>query len=293
MRYVIIGGKRINNMGEGTTRIEVKNDKGELVTMGIDNQLKEALDVAKARVKKDWDYVAVIAGLSGAGKSTFTRNTLAKYCCPWFSDKYTAMTDKQFIHITKYCKPKSAVILDESFASMNTKLIFSPEYLRIINHLQIIRQKNLYIFLCLPNYFDLGKNMAIFRSSHLFVTYAQESGERGYFLAFGREQKRILYVKGMKYMDYYAQDPNFKGRFYKNAAVNSEETYIQMKLDNLQEKDRKIKKVAAKDYSIHRAILKLQVEKGLSLREIGKLFEMSHVTAGLMIKDYKKFMKPD
>lgn len=53
-----------------------------------------------------------------SGKSTLARNTLAKYCCPWFSDKYTAMTDREFIHITKYCRNNSAVLLDESWKSV-------------------------------------------------------------------------------------------------------------------------------------------------------------------------------
>lgn len=280
-------------MGEGTTKVFVKNFKGEDAPITIDNQLKSALDIAKARVKKDWDYVGVICGLSGAGKSTFARNTVAKYCCPWFSDKYTAMTDKEFIYITKKCRPNSSVVLDESFASMNTKLIFSPEFIRIVNHLQIIRQKNLYIFLCLPNFFDLGKSMAIFRSSHLFVTYAQEDGSRGYFLAFGREEKRKLYVKGSKFMDYYAEDPNFKGRFFKNAFVNDEEAYLKKKMDNLQEKDRKVK-VKGKDYyKIHEAMQKLYAQEKMNMIKIGKLFGVTQETVRLMIRDFERYMKED
>lgn len=280
-------------MGEGTTKIFVKNPEGENVPLTIDNQLRTALDIAKSRVKQNWDYVGIIAGLSGAGKSTMARNTLAKYCCPWFSDKYTAMTDKEFIYITKHCKKFSSVILDESFASMNTKLTFSPEYLRIINHLQIIRQKNLYIFLCLPNFFDLGKNMAIFRSSHLFVTYAQESGQRGYFLAFGREEKRKLYVKGAKFMDYYAEDPNFKGRFYKNASVNDEKVYEKKKLDNLLNIDKKVKAIVIKDYKVHSAMHKLNIENKMTTREIGKIFKVNHSTVVQMIKEYLNYIKED
>lgn len=280
-------------MGLGTSKIWVKNPKGILVPMTLDNQLKEALDIAKLRVKKDWDYVSVIAGLPGGGKSTFARNTLAKYCCPWFSDKYTAMTDKEFIHITKHCKNNSSVILDESFASMNTKLVFSPEYIRVINHLQIIRQKNLYLFLCLPNFFDLGKNIAIFRTSHLFVTYAQEDGRRGYFLAFGREEKRKLYVKGAKYMDYYAEEPNFKGMFYKNAAVNDEEVYLKKKMDNLQERDRKVK-IKGKDYyKNHELMYNLREKEGWTQEKIGKLFGITKQTVGQMIKDYLKYLEED
>jgi D-alanyl-D-alanine carboxypeptidase len=135
--------------------------------------------------------------------------------------------------------------------------------------------------------------MAIFRSSHLFVTYAQESGERGYFLAFGREQKRKLYVKGNKFMDYYAEDPNFKGRFYKNASVNNEKEYEEKKYKNLMETDKKFKAIAVKSYSTHKAMLKLNVEKGMGQREIGKIFGVSQVTVLEMIREYNNYVKDD
>lgn len=197
--------------------VKVKVGSQELY---IDQNLKDNLDeVIKVVTTKDFDYVSIIAGTPGIGKSTFTQ-TLAKYCCPWFDENHIAFTDESFIRITNECKPFSSVILDESFQSLNTKASMTSEFMRIINHLQIIRQKNLFLFLCLPNYFDLAKGVAIYRSHHLFVCYSPEYGTRGYFAAYSRDAKKNLYINGKKFMNYNATKPNFRGRFTKQRVLD-------------------------------------------------------------------------
>lgn len=200
----------------------------------INHHLKDTLDMAIERVTKhNWDYVCVIAGLPGSGKSTFAR-TPAKYCCKWFDESYIAFTGDDFIRITNDCPKYSSVILDESFQSMNSKVTMTEDFLRIINHLQIIRQKNLFIFLCLPNFFDLSKNIAVFRTSHLFVVYATDEGQRGRFMAFGRKQKRKLYILGNRFMDYDCVRSNFNGSFSLNPTIINDKLYEDMKMSHLQ-----------------------------------------------------------
>lgn len=202
--------------------------------MYIDKNLAENLDVAKLRVtEKNWDYVPIVAGYPGSGKSTLAKGTIAPYCCPWFDKSYIAFSDEDFIKITNSAPEYSAVVLDESFASLNSRVTMTSAFLRIINHLQILRQKHLFIILCLPNFFDLSKGIAIFRASHLFVTYASKEGDRGRFLAFGRDTKRRLYVKGCKFMNYNAVKSDFIGRFTKNKNIISEEKYDKLKLKHL------------------------------------------------------------
>jgi len=199
----------------------------------IDGILKENLDVAIHRVKKqNWDYVAIISGIPGSGKSTFSR-TIARYCCPWFNEKYIAFTSEEFVKITNNCPEYSAVVLDESFQSMNARVTMTKAFLRIVNHLQIIRQKHLFILLCLPNFFDLSKNIAIFRSSHLFITYSSTDGLRGRFLAFSRDGKRRLYIKGGKFLDYNAIKSNFRGKYSRNPNIIDERVYEKMKIQHL------------------------------------------------------------
>lgn len=249
-------------------------DIGNKKTMFIDGLLQKSLDIAINRVKKkNWDYVAVVAGYSGAGKSTLAR-TIAKYCCPWFDENYIAFTGKEFVKLTNNAPEYSAIILDESFQSLNTRNVMNPEFQKIINHLQIIRQKHLFIILCLPNFFELTKGVAIFRSSHLFVVYADDDGDRGRFLAFGRDKKRLLYIKGAKYMDYGCEKANFFARFSRNQDIVDESKYEEMKRNHLMEQEeKKVNKMETKaDLKKKAAIVKLSKEKQWKATEIAELF---------------------
>lgn len=204
-------------------------------------QLHAALEEVKQVVGtteykgKDWDYVAIVAGNPGVGKSNFAQNC-ARFCCDWFNEDYIAFTADEFIEITNDCPKNSAVVLDESFASLNTGVSRSSDFLKIINHLQLIRQKNLYIFLCLPNFFDLAKGISIYRSHHLFVCYSQKFGDRGTFAAYGRSKKRLLYIKGKTFMDYAIEMPNFRGDFRESKCIDHEK-YESRKAEHLRLQD--------------------------------------------------------
>lgn len=209
-----------------------KNWKGEACEYHIDDNLHKNLTEVKEVVsKKDFDYVCIVAGLPGMGKSNFAIS-LCRYFDKNFSLDNIAMSDTEFIEITTKAKPRSAIMLDESFASLNSRISMTSSFLRIINHLQIIRQKNLFIVLCLPNFFDLQKGISIYRSSHLFVVYGEKFGHRGSFAAWGREEKKMLYINGLKYMNYHAVKPNFRGRFVKQKAID-EEAYKEKKMLHL------------------------------------------------------------
>lgn len=208
----------------------------------IDLNVKNALDIAKDRVlNRNYDYLCCTAGFSGVGKSTFIIFTAAPYCCPWFDLSYVAFTADQFIEICNNAPRNSAVVLDECFEALNSRTGMSKEFLKIFNHLQIIRQRNLFIFLNLPNFFDLNKNVALFRINHLFVCYEnQKTGKRGGVLGFGRDTKRTLYVKGSKYCDYNAVRANFRAEFRPNKHLYDGKIYEKMKLKHLLDQNKKI-----------------------------------------------------
>jgi len=209
-----------------------KDWKGEPCEFYLDGYMKSNLDRVKEVVqKKDWDYVAIVAGNPGTGKSNFSQS-LAKYCCPWFDETYIAFDTDDFVRITNNCPKNSSIILDESFQGLNSRVTMTSGFNKIVNHLQIIRQKNLFIFLCLPNYFDLAKGIAIFRSTHLFVCYSPKYGDRGTFMAFDGERKKSLYVLGGKFMNYKAVKANFIGRFTRQKGID-ENKYIELKNKHL------------------------------------------------------------
>lgn len=264
-------------------KIGVK-ENGSPKIMRLDTLIRIELDKVKVRVKKkNWDYVALVAGIPGSGKSTLAR-TFARYFCKWFDESYIAFTGDEFIDITNNCPEYSSVILDESFASLNSKVSMSEDFVKIINHLQIIRQKHLFIFLCLPNFFDLAKGISIFRSSHLFVTYADGEGNRGHFLVFDRDNKRKLYVRGGKYMDYNAQKANFYARFWENNDIINLKLYEDMKNRHLlAQNEKELKKITNKS-SRDEILFRLHKEHGWSAVDLSSLAQIDKSVVYKLLK---------
>jgi len=210
-------------------------DDGTPAQCTMDGYLKDNLiPVKDAVLNKGFDYISVVAGIPGAGKSTLAQQ-ICKFLDPTFTTKdricFSGGGENGLIERTSKAKKGQAFILDESFESLNTKVSRGSDFVRIMNHLQLIRQKGLFILLVLPNFFDLSKGLAIFRTTHLFVVYA-ENYKRGTFLAFDRDLKRELYVRGNKFMDYNCVKANFYGSFIKKWIAN-EELYDKLKLKHL------------------------------------------------------------
>lgn len=186
----------------------------------------------KAVAKEDWDYMAIVGGIPGVGKSTFAQG-IAKFLDPNFEQDQICFTAKEFIHRTENGKKGQAFVLDESFADMNSSLYKDPEFVALLNHIQAVRQKNLYLLIVLPDFFTLIKNVAVFRASHLFVPYTKDYS-RGDVAVFDRETKRQLYFKGKKECDYKAIHPNFYTDFQMHWFCDKVE-YDKRKLNHLLE----------------------------------------------------------
>jgi len=256
----------------GTKIIRGKRKDGTLMVIRVDPKLQKVLNEARKRNTRNWDYVALVCGYSGAGKSTFAQS-VARYLDPGFDESRIAFTAEQFIRITNEVPEYSSVVLDESFESLNSKITMSSAFLKIVNHLQIIRKKRLFIFLCLPNFFDLSKGVAIFRASHLFLIYAADDGTRGRFVAFDRNAKRLLYIKGGKYIDYNAVRGNFYGKYYEDRVI-PEEIYEGMKDEhrNIQDLNPSVRR---KQESRDNLINFLRVGRGWKIKEIANASKLS------------------
>lgn len=188
----------------------------------IHTRLAENLEVSKKAVlNNDWDYVAIVSGLPGVGKSTFAHQ-LCKFFDPTFDIDRVCFTAQEFRAKTTNGTRGQAFMLDESFADMNSQLSRDPEFIATLNHLQVIRKKNLFLIIVLPDFFTLNKNIAVFRASHLFVVYS-ENYSRGDFAVFDRTAKSELYYKGKPFTNYQAVDPNFRGDYNKPWFIDKEE----------------------------------------------------------------------
>lgn len=264
-----------------------KNEFGKPHYPKIDYDIADVLDMATKRNHRNFQYIAIIAGIPGTGKTTLSFN-LASYVCPWFSEKYVCFTADEFIGLTTRCPKYSAVILDESFEAFNSKGSMTKDFKKVLNHLQIVRQRNLFLFLNLPNFFDLSKNIAVFLASHLFFVYSSREGVRGAFLVFDRDSKRELYVKGSRYMDYSCVNANFRARFYVNKGkILDEERYEAKKLKHFQEQDEKIKSentISDRNTIIYR----LKKEKLWSSKDLATFFKLDNTYIDRIIRNVQK-----
>ncbi|MGA2130631.1 MAG: hypothetical protein ABSG05_03420 [Candidatus Pacearchaeota archaeon] len=270
--------------------VPAKRDDGSDDEMYIDETLKENLEAVKNSVlKRGWDYLAIVAGIPGTGKSTFTQQ-ICKFLDPSFNAKdricFTGTGENGLIERTASPDAKTgmAFMLDESFESLNSRVSSSAEFLRIVNHLQLIRQKGLFIILCLPNFFDLSKGIAIFRTSHLFVVYS-DSFERGYFAAFGRDEKRKLYVKGNKFVDYNAEKPNFRGRYTKKWIADWD-LYEKMKGKHLIEQSKNKQNQDKKVQQRNKLIVYLKEKKRIPAKEISEICGLSRAEIYKILEEY-------
>lgn len=187
----------------------------------LDGYLKTNLDMMKKVIQDDWDFLIVVDGLEGSGKSVFTMQ-IAQYASQHKLEiNDLCFTGEEFEKRVWAAKKYQAVIFDEAIEGMT-----GSEYMSMVNQslkkcLTKIRQKNLFIFLVIPSYFELMKYAALHRSVTLFHVHTGEGYKRGYFKAYSRDRKKDLYLKGKKFYDYKVP-PDFRGRFTKFYTINEE-----------------------------------------------------------------------
>ncbi len=188
--------------------------------------VKEQLDIVKKRVlKKDRDWVAVFDGEEGVGKSVLAQQ-VAKYLDPNFTLDNIVFNSDDFLKKVKdpKTKPGTAIILDEAFSAASSRSSLSEVNRAMIGVATEMRQKNLFIILCIPSFFDLDRYFALWRCRALFHIYFSEEDERRYVI-FSKDQKKMLYLTGKKTYSYNKPRSNFPPFSFSNFYTVDEEEY--------------------------------------------------------------------
>jgi hypothetical protein len=138
--------------------------------------------------------------------------------------------------------------------------------------------------LVLPDYFDLPKGIALNGSDFLIDVFAlpDKDGKfvRGFFNFYSRPNKKLLYLKGKKELNYKAHSYDFHGRFYNFYPIDEQE-YRTAKLEALQTRGNEKKDNV---YMRQRNILfKILEDTGMSMTEVSKRMKkygipLSHVS---------------
>lgn len=191
----------------------------------VDTMTKEQLTKVKNRVlRNDRDFVCVIDGEEGSGKSVLAQQ-LAAYIDPTFNIDRIVFNSDDFIKVIKdpKTKPGSAIVLDEAFSAANNRASLSEVNRSMIGVATEMRQKNLIVFMLLPSFFDLDKYFALWRCRALFHVYFTEEEERRYII-FPKESKKMLFLTGKKTYDYNkTRSPLPPCKFFNTYTVDEQE----------------------------------------------------------------------
>lgn len=188
----------------------------------MDGYMVTNLETAVSALKKDFDMIFVLDGYEGSGKSVLAQQ-LAFFCDSTLTLSRIVFNPDDFKKVVMESKPYQSIIYDEAYGGLSSRGAMGAVNKSIVQMLTVIREKNLFIFIVLPTFFDLDKYVALWRSRALIHVYVEKDFKRGYFKFYNVDRKKALYVLGKKFYDYKYGKPNFIGRFTKHYVVDEAE----------------------------------------------------------------------
>lgn len=267
----------------------VKVFKGTDKEYYMDGYLKDNLDVAIKVVADDWDMVFAIDGYEGTGKSVFTQQC-ATYCDPTFNLSRIVFTPEQFMEAVRNAKKFQAIIYDEAYGGLSSKTALKTFNRAVVKMLTEIRQKNLFIFIVLPTFFDLVKYVALWRSRALIHIYSGDEFKRGFFAFYNVDKKKQLFVHGKKFYSYSKPKPNFTGRFVNHYTVDVE-AYKKKKIESTVEEKEDLRVSViniTREIKQSIALNLLEAKLGLTQQQIADVMGVTTMTVYNYRKKYEK-----
>lgn len=209
----------------------------------IDGKLKKQLDekVVPDLLKKDKDIVFIVDGRERTGKSVFAM-ILGAYMASKFNTAFDltniCLNPTEFRERIEKSNKNDVVIYDEAHRGMGSSSALS-EVNKILKDLMMeMGQKNLFVVVVLPTFFELQRYQALFRTSGLFHVYERKR-KRGFWVYLNERHKMKLYMKGKKEFNYNViKWPPFRGRFLNQYPID-ETQYRTKKGRSFKEKERK------------------------------------------------------
>jgi hypothetical protein len=237
----------------------------------LDPMIKAELEKVKHRVlTKDRDFVAIVDGEEGVGKSVLVQQ-IASFLDPNFNIDNIVFTSDEFLRRIKdpNIKKGSCIVLDEAFSAANNRASLTEVNRSMIGVATEMRQKNLFIFMVIPSFFDLDKYFALWRCRALFHVYFTPEEERHYIL-FPKDSKKMLYLLGKKTYNYSKPIAPFPPCRFFNTYVVNEEDYRDKKANAF--KKRVVSNQARKWFIQRNGLIKFIYKNyGLTLDEISKI----------------------
>jgi len=234
----------------------------------LDGYLKSNLDFVKHDVKRrNFDSFVLIAGREGFGKTTLALQ-VALYCDPTFNLSRVCFTPDQFLTAVQNAEKHQAIVFDETMWGLGSRSVMTKINKVLIKVISEMRSKNLYVFMCIPNFFMMDWYISQHRSTGFLYVY-----KRGFFGSYDYLRKKKLYVEG-KRMHSYHVPPNFRGKSTKYFCVDPGQYEIEkQKAINSWASETKLESLWKKQRN---HLIKLCIQhKFLSTKELSEELEIS------------------
>jgi hypothetical protein len=190
------------------------------ISYHIDKKMIKFLNKIKNMIsKKDKDYVMIIDGYEGSGKSTAAQQW-GKFVDPSLDLPRICMTADEFKQAIMDSKQKQCVIYDEAVTGMSSGDTITRIGRLLKSMMMQMRQKNLFVIVIIPSIFELNKYTVLSRSRNFFHIY-ESKGKMGYFVGYNRKDTKLLYLKGKKTYTYRVKS-RFIGRFLGKYVVDEQ-----------------------------------------------------------------------
>ena len=168
-----------------------------------------------------------------------------------------------------------SIIYDEAREGLDSKKQMERYTKNLLDFFSQCGNLNLYIFIVLPDFFELPKSIAVVQTMFLINCHTKDGFERGYFEFYNRRSKKGLYIKGSRYLDYKSWKPSFKGTFTKFFPIPRKE-YEERKTTKLaQLRKRESASQSRKQAETHRNRCSILIDKfregGWKVKEIAQL----------------------
>jgi energy-coupling factor transporter ATP-binding protein EcfA2 len=260
---------------------EIKTNTIGNLSYHIDAKMIKFLDkVKKSITKKDKDYVLVVDGYEGSGKSTFAQQ-IGKYVDPTLDLKRICMTASEFKEAISTADKGQCVIYDEAVTGMTSGDSIARIGKLLKSMMMQMRQKNLFVILIIPTIFELSKYSVLSRARCLYHVY-ENKGKLGYWVGYNKKDLRLLYILGKKTYSYKVKS-RFIGRFYGKYVVN-EPDYRLKKSDALKlidTEDEGQGKMYSKAVKNEEIAIYLLIKEGKSYREIERAYKELGATCSI------------
>ena len=200
----------------------------------MDSHLSTQLGMVRGLVEDDDDYVLLVTGQEGAGKSVFAMQ-VARRLDPGFCLDRVVFNPKDFEKRVLGARPRECIVYDEAYGGLSSSGGLTAISRKLVGLMTQMRQKNLFVIVVLPSLWLLNWYAAVHRSRGLFYVY-RNHGKRGYWAYYNSKRKNLLYELPRKLRSRNDVNPNFRGRFL-NEYVVDEAAYRRKKALALREKD--------------------------------------------------------